>query len=133
MFTSVLVATDLSDASDHSDRLFVPVRALAPNGRSWSTASAFVTWWRCQHLLAPMVEPKLQAQKAALAKDGFAVTVEITPGLPQHDINRVAVEKDCSLIVLGTHGPNHECGDPPGRSGVGGHPQHPQAHPAWCG
>jgi nucleotide-binding universal stress UspA family protein len=104
MFTSVLVATDLSDASDHVVGCLSPLRALGVERVLLVYCLGIRHLVEMEHLLAPMVEPKLQAQKAILEKAGFQVTVEITPGLPQHDINRVAVDKDCSLIVVGTHG-----------------------------
>lgn len=104
MFTSILVATDLSDASDHVVGCLSPLRALGAERALLVYCLGIRHLVEMEHLLAPMVEPKLQAQKAILEKAGFQVTVEITPGLPQHDINRVAVEKDCSLIAVGTHG-----------------------------
>lgn len=104
MFTSVLVATDLSDASDHILACVSPLHALGAERALLVYCLGIRHLVEMQHLLAPMVEPKLRAQKAILEKAGFRVTVEITPGLPQHEINRVADERDCSLIVVGTHG-----------------------------
>ncbi len=104
MFTSVLVATDLSDASDHVVRCLAPLRALGAERALLVYCLGLRHLMEMQHLLAPMVEPKLQSQKTVLENTGFQVTVEIPPGLPQHEINRVAVEKDCSLIVVGSHG-----------------------------
>jgi nucleotide-binding universal stress UspA family protein len=57
-----------------------------------------------QHLLRPKVEPRLQAQKKLLEQQGFIVRTEIAAGLPQNDVNRIAIERHCSLIVVGTHG-----------------------------
>ena len=104
MFASILVATDLSDASDHVVGCLSPLHALGAERALLVYCLGIRHLVEMQHLLAPMVEPKLQAQKAILEKAGFQVTVEITPGLPQEEINRVAVERDCSLIVVGTHG-----------------------------
>lgn len=104
MFTSVLVATDLSDAADHVVGCLSPLRALGAERALLMYCLGIRHLVELQHLLAPMVEPKLQAQKTILEQSGFQVAVEIAPGLPQHEINRVAVERNCSLIVVGSHG-----------------------------
>ncbi len=104
MFTTILVATDLSDASDRVVGCLSCLRALGAERAFLVYCLGIRHLVEMQHLLAPMVEPKLHAQKSILEEAGFQVKVEITPGLPQHDINRVAAEKDCSLIVVGTHG-----------------------------
>lgn len=104
MFTTVLVATDLSDASDHVVGCLSPLRALGAERVLLVYCLGLRHLTEMQHLLAPMVEPRLQAQKAVLEKTGFHVAVEIAPGLPQHEINRLAVEKDCPLTVVGSHG-----------------------------
>lgn len=51
-----------------------------------------------------MIQPRLTAQKAALEGQGFTTTVEIVSGLPKFEVNRVAAERGCSLVVVGTHG-----------------------------
>lgn len=57
-----------------------------------------------QHLLAPLVEPRLNAQKATLEKLGFRVQIELAAGLPKLEINRIAAERGSALIVVGSHG-----------------------------
>ncbi len=104
MFYSILVATDLSDTSDHVVGCLSPLRALGGERARLVYCLGIRHLVEMEHLLAPMVEPRLQGQKAISEQAGFHVTVEIRPGLPQHEINRVAVEQDCSLVVVGTHG-----------------------------
>jgi nucleotide-binding universal stress UspA family protein len=104
MFKTILVATDLSDASD---------RVVGCLGALHSLGVEDVTLLHClgirhleemQHLLAPVVQPRLSAQEATLEKQGFRVTVELAAGLPKFEINRIAAEKGSDLIVVGSHG-----------------------------
>lgn len=45
-------------------------------------------------------------QKRLLESQGFSVTMRVEPGLPQIEIVRVAAEKRCDLIAVGSHGHN---------------------------
>lgn len=50
--------------------------------------------------------PALERQAEALAKQGFAVIKEIRLGIPGIEIIRSAHEKNCDMIVIGSHGYN---------------------------
>jgi len=104
MFKSILVATDLSEASDH---VVACMSALRPLGAE-KVVLLYCLGLRhiedMKNLLIPLVQPKLNAQKSVLEKAGFQVVAEIAAGLPQFDVSRVAAEKDCSLIAVGSRG-----------------------------
>jgi nucleotide-binding universal stress UspA family protein len=55
-------------------------------------------------MLAPMVEPRLQAQKALLEAQGFVTRYAIMPGLPGVEVNGVPCQEHVSMIVIGTRG-----------------------------
>jgi nucleotide-binding universal stress UspA family protein len=57
-----------------------------------------------QPLLAPYVEPRFRAQLRAVEAAGFRVSAELAPGLPAPEIDRIAQEREASLIVVGSHG-----------------------------
>lgn len=104
MFKTVLVATDLSEASDHVVGCLAPLRALGAEEVTLLHCLGIRHLEEMQHLLAPFVEPRLAAQKARLEKQGFRVKVEIAAGLPKLEINRIAAERSSPLIVVGSHG-----------------------------
>lgn len=57
-----------------------------------------------KYALIRKVEPKLSAQRQTLERQGLETFVEIPSGIPSEEINRLAEEKDVSLIVIGSHG-----------------------------
>jgi nucleotide-binding universal stress UspA family protein len=104
MFPRILVATDLSEASD---RVVCALESL----RSWGTREAVLL--SCFNIrdvgsLAPglmeLSKPSFEKQKIALEQMGYAVTARMVLGLPQIEISRQAEEHDCSLIVVGSQG-----------------------------
>ena len=116
MFKKILVATDLSPASDVVLGCLGELRALGVEKVLLLHCLGIRHLEEMKHLYLPMAEPKIQEQKAVLAKLGFSVEAEISSGLPKFEINRMAKEKDCSLIVVGTSG--HTMTDEIGLSGV---------------
>lgn len=104
MFSRILVATDLSEASD---RVVCALESL----KSWGTREAvLVSCFNIRDVgaLAPglmeLSKPAFEKQKKALERMGYAVTAKMVLGLPQIEISRQAEEHDCSLIVVGSHG-----------------------------
>lgn len=104
MFKTVLLATDLSSASDavvsvagqlrklgtHTVTLF---HALGPGNLEWMTDT-----------LRSLYQPRIEEQKAILKSFGYKVSVVFTPGKPEAEIARYAAENEVSLIVAGSHG-----------------------------
>lgn len=104
MFSRILVATDLSEASE---RVLCALESL----KSWGTREAVLI--NCFNIrdvgtLAPglmeLSKPAFEKQKKALEEMGYSVTAKMVLGLPQIEISRQADEHDCSLIVVGSHG-----------------------------
>lgn len=104
MFTTIVVATDLSAASD---RMIACLPGLKPLG---AARVHLVHALGLRHLdtmkyeLARFVEPRLLQQEAALQAEGFETSVEIAAGIPEYEVNRIANERRASLIAVGSHG-----------------------------
>ncbi len=104
MFSTVLIPTDLSPASD---RVVECAGSLVPLGmRSVILLHAL----GLRHLkdMAPALEdavrPKLEAQARALGRTGLPLEVIVVPGVAHAEINRVARERRASLVLLGSQG-----------------------------
>lgn len=52
------------------------------------------------------IEATLQRQKAILESHGLRTCVVAEPGCPAREIPRIAMERHCSVIVIGSHGHN---------------------------
>ncbi len=104
MFSSVLLATDLSPASD---AVVDYVKTLRPIGCRKIVLTYVIYVKHLVGLSEALLEeakPKLDAQKTALEKHGFEVSVETPVGIPGVQITRLAVETGCEAIVIGSHG-----------------------------
>jgi len=104
MFSRMLVATDLSEASE---RVLCALGSL----KAWGTREVVLI--NCFNIrdvgtLAPglmeLSKPAFEKQKKVLEEMGYSVTAKMVLGLPQIEISRQADEYDCSLIVVGSHG-----------------------------
>jgi len=104
MFSKMLVATDLSEASDRVICTLGTMKALG-------THDAFLV--HCFNIrdvgaladtLMEQFRPAFERQKKTLQDQGFQVAAKMILGLPHIEINRQADEHDCSLIVVGSHG-----------------------------
>ena len=104
MFTKVLLATDLSVASDSVVEYMRALRSLACR----KVVLAHVIY--VKHLvglseaLREEASPKLDAQKMTLEAEGFKVSVEMPVGVPGVELTRLAQELDCKAIIVGSHG-----------------------------
>jgi len=106
MFHKVLIATDSSPAS-------LAVIGCAKflyllGARECVLAQCFLIR---EHVAFPdqiktYIESSLDQQKGILEKQGIRTTVVTEPGLPGSQIPRIATERNCSLIVVGSHGHN---------------------------
>lgn len=104
MFSRIVVATDLSEASDSVVGCLHGLKPLGPREIILTHALGLRHLEDLKYLLAPQAEKKLQDQKKVLADQGFQVTVRIEPGVPALEINRVACEAKTGMIVIGSHG-----------------------------
>lgn len=105
MFDRFLVATDLSAAS------FAVVNGLSGLKAYGAKQCLLLQCLDAQEAIstalsystAPL-DAVLAQQKASLEKQGFVVETRIVPGFARTEINRIAVEEDYSLIVVGAQG-----------------------------
>lgn len=104
MFRTILVATDLSEASDHVVGCLSRLRSLGAEEVTLLHCLGIRHFAEMQHLLEPVVQPRLDAQKATIEKQGFRVRAELASGLPKLEINRVAARTGSDLVVVGSHG-----------------------------
>jgi nucleotide-binding universal stress UspA family protein len=104
MFEKIVVATDLSPASD---RLISCLQGLRPFG---AREAILVHALGIRHLeamkyeLARLVEPRLAEQRAELEALGFKTDTRIAVGPPPLEVDRVAKAEGASLVVVGSHG-----------------------------
>jgi len=104
MFSKILVATDLSAASDKL------ISCIGNMKKFGTTDAVLFNALRIKHLdylkigLARDAEPFLLKQKAILESAGFKTSIEIGPGETVYELNHAAKNNDVSLIVIGTHG-----------------------------
>lgn len=104
MFEKIVVATDLSPASD---RLISCLQGLRPFG---ARETILVHALGIRHLeamkyeLARLVEPRLAQQKTEMEGHGFKTDTRIAVGPPPLEVDRVAKAEGASLVVVGSHG-----------------------------
>lgn len=104
MFKKILVATDLSKASDAVVNCGRGLKLLGAEEVVLFYALGIKHIDSLKYVLKDLVEPQLLRQKKVLEGQGLDVKLEIAPGIPSEEINRVAEAKDASMIVMGTHG-----------------------------
>ncbi|MDZ7402270.1 MAG: universal stress protein [candidate division KSB1 bacterium] len=104
MFKTIMIATDLSPASDAILKCANGFRLLGAETIFLCHALGLRHLEDLKYSLIKKAEPKLVAQKKILEQQGLQTIVEIAPGIPSEEINRIADEKKVSLIVIGTHG-----------------------------
>ena len=107
MFENLRSAMDLSHASMCLLRCVGPLRTA---GAESATLIHVMTVRNVGGLYISrknLVEPLLKGKEKELAEMGFQTRLEIPLGDPAYEINRVAKERDASLIVAGTHGESH--------------------------
>lgn len=104
MFRRILVATDLSKASN---RVLGCLGGLVPLGAESAVLMHALGIQALEHMRHGMIqflEPYLQNQKKLLEAAGFNTTIELAMGPAVTEVQRIAREKDASLIVVGSHG-----------------------------
>ena len=104
MFSKVLVATDLSPASEC---VLHCMKGLIPLGQKQAVLVHAIGIQRLEtmvHGMAHFLEPYLAKQKAYLEDQGFETEMILATGPAVIEVNRIAQEHQASLIVVGTHG-----------------------------
>ncbi len=104
MFSKVLVATDLSAASEGVLRC---VKGLAPLGTDRVLLVHAIGVQGLENMVHGMpdfLEPPLAKQREFLEQEGFPTESMLLTGPAPLEVTRIAAERQASLIVVGTHG-----------------------------
>jgi len=104
MFDTILIATDLSKASD---RVLACTRGLIPLGAKTAilvNALGIKPLEEMRHGMSHFIEPYLKKQRELLEAEGFQATSELALGSAVVEVNRIAKERGASLVVVGSHG-----------------------------
>ena len=104
MLSKILVATE---ASETSRGLIECLDGLRRVGSQRAVLAHVVNVREAGGLylyLRRLTEPVLERQKSSLEKAGFQVETEIPLGVPFVELNRIAAEQSCSVIVVGSLG-----------------------------
>ncbi|MEX2382600.1 MAG: universal stress protein [Opitutales bacterium] len=104
MYEKILVATDLSPASDEVIKCLGGLRTIGAQEIILTHALGIRHLDDMRHELLRLAEPALERQRAALEEQGFAACIRAPRGLPTEEILRVAEEQKVELIVAGSHG-----------------------------
>lgn len=104
MFKKILIATDLSTASDSVITCMKGFKSLGVEEVILFYALGIRYMDTLKNLIQDTVEPKLLKQQNIIKAEGFNTTLEIAPGIPSEEIKRVAKDKNVSLIIVGSHG-----------------------------
>ena len=104
MFSKVLLATDLSVASDRVVEYMKTLRALDCREVVLTHVIYVKHLVGLSDALRDEASPRLDAQKASLEAEGFRVSVETPVGVPGVEITRLALDTGCKAIIVGSHG-----------------------------
>ena len=104
MFKKMLVATDLSEASEQFVCSLGSLKAIGTRQAVLIHCFNVRDVGTMANRLIELTKPLFERQKKMLQNLGFKVTAKMVLGLPQIEINRQADEHDCSLIVVGSTG-----------------------------
>jgi len=104
MFSKILVATDLSGASDRVICTLGDLKALGTREALLIHCFNIRDVGTLAHRLMELAAPSFEKQKKMLEDQGFQTEARMVLGLPHIEINRIADESGCSMIVVGSHG-----------------------------
>lgn len=108
MFSKVLVATDLSPASDAVLDCLDGLHSLGAREVTLLHVIFvhlhYPETYDTEEAIRKAGEPKLEEQTTRLQEKGFTVTAETAVGRPAKVVAQYAAERGMSLIVVGSHG-----------------------------
>jgi len=104
MFNTILLATDLSIASDSVVEYMRTLRAVGCRQVVLTHVIYVKHLVGLSDALRDEASPRLDAQKIALEAEGFEVSVETPVGVPGVEITRLALDLGCKAIIVGSHG-----------------------------
>jgi len=106
MFSKILIATDSSPSSLSVVGCARSLRAIGAKECVLAQCFTIREHVPFPHQIKAYIESMLNQQKEILEKDGLVTTVVVDAGLPGTLIPRMAAERGCSMIVVGSHGHN---------------------------
>ncbi|MBI4279900.1 MAG: universal stress protein, partial [Armatimonadetes bacterium] len=104
MLSRILVATDGSEASDRMIECATGLRRVGSREAILVHVFNVRTVGGLYESLKALMLPRLEAQRGLLQAAGFEVVVETPLGIPFVEINRLADERSCALVVVGSLG-----------------------------
>lgn len=100
MFSKIIVGTSLSEVSSKTLCCLKGLRQAGAKDVILAHAMNIRDVGSLYSQLFKLAEPLLQEQKKILEQIGFSVEVEVLLGFPAYEINRLAREKNASLIAV---------------------------------
>ena len=102
MFSKILVATDLTEASERVVRTLGGLSALGVREALLVHCFNIRDAGTLGSEIIELARPSFDRQKQALEEQGFHTEGMMILGLPHVEINRIALQSNCSLIVVGS-------------------------------
>jgi nucleotide-binding universal stress UspA family protein len=100
MFSKALMATSLSETSDAIVRCLKGLRKVGTREILLVHAMNIRDVGSLYDRLRELAAPRLEEQKRLLERMGYAVEVQVPLGFPYYEINRLAAERNASLIIV---------------------------------
>ncbi|HXK65565.1 MAG TPA: universal stress protein [Spirochaetota bacterium] len=104
MFSKVLFASDLSEASTHVIECIKDLKVYGTKEIILFHALGIKYLEDLRYSLVKEAEPVLQKQKAMLERYGYSVTVHIANDGVSYELWKFAKQENVSMVVIGTHG-----------------------------
>ena len=104
MFNTILLATDLSPASNALVECAVGLKTLGVERVILTYAMRIRHLHDRGYLIASKVRPFLLEQQKTIREQGLAVDIKLAPGDLADEIQRVAEQQYASLVVIAAHG-----------------------------
>lgn len=104
MFKKILVGTDLSDASLNMMKCIKYFKNCGCEEVKIVHCADIKDVGGLYISLLNLLKPRLKQFEEVIAEQGFIVKSEIPIGDPSYELNKIAVNGDYELIVIGTHG-----------------------------
>jgi nucleotide-binding universal stress UspA family protein len=104
MYSKIIIASDLSDASTHVISCIQDLKKLGTKEVILFHALGIRHLQDMRYELARYAEPVLQKQKESLESLGFSVKINIATESAAYELWKLAKNENASLVVIGTHG-----------------------------
>ncbi len=104
MFSKIIIASDLSDASTHVIHCVQDFKKLGTREVILFHALEIRYLEDTRYELEREAEPVLEKQKQLLESFGFSVKTHIATGATAYEVWALAKKENASMVVMGTHG-----------------------------